>query len=123
MMKRKNKKNVLKFRGAVRKREIPEVMMAEKLVQLAETLVVRGQPGVEQPVVATEFDTGNRFDLPLPAGGDKIHNPGGVVDIGQRQRFNATSHGLVRQFVNRQGSVTEGVAGVTGEVHRGGTGG
>ena len=84
-------------------------MVRQKIIQLTKPLVIPGDSDVQQPFILSEFDSCDGFDPVFPAGFHKIHDPGGIVDVGQRQCRDMMLYGLFHQFLNGKRAVTEGV--------------
>ena len=82
---RKYKPDIGKKRGHARKRLLRDEMLAQEIVELEKTLIVTGNPHIQQHLVIPELNPRQWLDLVPPAFQHKVKNPGGVVDVGKRQ--------------------------------------
>jgi hypothetical protein len=83
------------------------LIYGQKFIQLPETFLVSGQPGIQPFVTVSELNADLRSDLLLPAKPDEIRNAHGGVDVGQCQLPNTALYGQFHQSFGRQGAVSQ----------------
>ena len=84
-------------------------MLRQRLVNLTETFVISSDGDVKQLVAVTELAARNRFYAVFSAFEDKIDNAGSVVDVGQRQRRDMQTTGLLHQILDGDGAEAQTV--------------
>ena len=88
---------------------VTQIVVAEEFVQFPEAFVIAGKACIQQLIIPPEFYPGNRFNPLIGTDLDELHDPCGVVDIGESQRLHPAAHGLVNEFFHRKGAVAQGI--------------
>ena len=99
--------HILHLRWLVGQRQVSKVVMAEEFIQLTEALIIPGEAHVQQFIIPAELYPGNGLHPLVGTHLDELHNPRGVVDIGQCQGLYPAAHGFINQLFNRKSSVAE----------------
>jgi hypothetical protein len=113
----KNEKYIRQVRRTFRKRITVQQVRAEQFVQALETGVVLRNTDVEQLRAPAEFDAHHGKDTIVGSEPHEVGNPGGVVDVRERERPQTRFLRLFQQVFGRHYAMVEAEPAVAIEEH------
>ena len=102
-----NHKNVVPLRRVDIIRQLADVMQRQRLVNLAETLVIPGNRDIHQLIAVTELAACDGLDAKFLAFEHEIDDSHGVVDVGESQRRDVHSIRPLHQILNGDSAVAQ----------------